>query len=96
MSGNETSRNWATLIALLVVFGLAAALWAFFSPALNLGGNRVDIPTVPVAVEPIEFEIQALGIGPIEFSPFVAVGMMALVALVAIVLGGAVISFINS
>ncbi|KAA3664916.1 MAG: hypothetical protein DWQ04_03275, partial [Chloroflexi bacterium] len=54
------------------------------------------ILTVPVAVASIEIEIQALGIGPIEFSPFVAVGMMALVALVAIVLGGAVISFINS
>ena len=95
MSGKETSRNWATLIALLVVFGLAAALWAFFSPALNLGGNRVEIPSVPVEVEPIEFGISALGIGPFVFSPFVAVGILALAAVVVIMLGGAIISFAN-
>lgn len=46
-------------------------------------------------VEPIVFGIPALGIGPFEFAPIVAVGILAAVILILIALGGAVLAFIN-
>ena len=99
MSGKETWRNWAILMVLLVVFGLATALWSSFNPNISLGGNgggkRVDIPAVPVEVEPIEFGISALGIGPIEIAPIAAVGILAAVVIVVIAVVGAGIAFIN-
>ena len=55
----------------------------------------MDIPSVPVVVEPIKFGISALGIGPYEFSPFLAVVILAVVALVVIIVVGAGIAFIN-
>ncbi len=99
MSGKETWRNWALLIALLVVFGLATALWSSFSPSISIGGNgggnRIDIPSVPVAVEPIEFEIAVLGIGPLELAPIVAVGILAVVAIAGIAIVGVGLAFVN-
>jgi len=55
----------------------------------------MDIPSVPVVVEPIEFGISALGIGPFEVAPIVAVGILALVIFIAIVLVGVGIAFVN-
>ena len=101
MNGNNTWRNWAILIALLVVFGLITALWSAVAPASSFslgslgGGNRVDIPSVPPVVEPVEFGIAALGIGPFEFHPLVAIGILAAVAIVGIAVVGAGIAFIN-
>lgn len=97
MSGNETWRNWAILFVLLIVFALATALWSSISPDINLfsGGNRTEIPSVPVEVEPITFAVPALGIGPFEFTPFAVTGILAGIVIGGIVVVGAVIAFIN-
>ncbi|MCA9924345.1 MAG: hypothetical protein KC421_18340 [Anaerolineales bacterium] len=99
MSGNNTWRNWVILFALLIVFALVTAFWSSLTPDIDLfgggGGTRTEIPSVPVTVEPIEFEIAALGIGPVELAPIAAIGILAAVAVGGIVVVGAVIAFIN-
>jgi len=86
------------LFALLVVFALVTALWSSIAPDFSLpggGGARTEIPSVPVTVEPIDFEVPALGIGPVELSPIVAIGILVGVVTGIIVVVGAVIAFIN-
>ena len=104
MNGNETWRNWAILIVLLVVFGLITALWSAFAPSSSFsdlgslgGGNRVEIPSVPPELlNRLSLAFLRLALALLNLHPLVAIGILAASSncgVIAVV--GAGIAFIN-
>ncbi len=57
MSNTKPWINWIALIALLVIFGLAAALWPTISASINIFGGGTAVTQVPVESHPIVIEI---------------------------------------
>jgi hypothetical protein len=106
LSENGNWRNWAIVFVLLIVFGAATALWSSNTPDISLfGGNRVDIPDVPVEVMPIELDIpivslpggeRTIGGQHLEFSPFLGIGVLTGIIVGLVVLAGLGITFLNT
>ncbi|MCA9917605.1 MAG: hypothetical protein KC445_06600 [Anaerolineales bacterium] len=108
MKTSESWKTWLPLLGLLVLFGLVSALWpvlanAFSLPSLSFGGgSSTPLPYEPelISLEAIKTSLAASPLSgmaeslPDEISPFVGLGVVAVLAIGAIIVVGGGLAFI--